>query len=136
MTASEEPSTVDTNIAIYALSFDEKADRAIVRLRESTFLSVQVLNEYAHVGRRKRRDSWATIAADLVDLYEAVPRILPIDDEANRAALRIGERYRLSFYDSLMLAVALIGGARTFYTEDMQHDLLIDGTLRIVDPFR
>jgi predicted nucleic acid-binding protein len=136
LTGSEELSTIDTNIAVYALSFDEKADYAIAHLKGSAFLSVQVLNEYANVGRRKRQDPWETIAADLVDLRDAVPRVLPIDDDANRDALRIGERYGISFYDSLMLAVALTGGARTFYSEDMQHGLVIDGTLRIVDPFR
>ena len=136
MNALPESSTIDTNVAVYALSIDEKADRAIACLRESAFLSVQVLNEFANVGRRKRGDSWDTIGADLADLRDAVPRIFPIDDVANRTALRIGERYRLSFYDSLMVAVALTGGARTLYSEDMQHGLVIDGTLRIADPFR
>ena len=136
MNGSVEPATLDTNVAIYALSTDQRTDRASAVLRNSTFLSVQVLNEYANVALRKRGDPWNLVAVHLAALRDAVPRILPIDDDANRAALRIGERYRLSFYDSLMLAVALIGGARTFYSEDMQHDLLIDGTLRIVDPFR
>ena len=136
MTAAPGPSSVDTKIAVYSLSIDEKADRAVACLKGSAFLSVQVLNEFANVGRRKRGDTWETIAADLADLRDAVPRILPIDDDANRTALRIGERYGLSFYDSLMLAVALTGGARTFYSEDMQDGLVIDGTLRIVDPFR
>ncbi len=136
MTGSAEPATLDTNIAVYALSTDHRTDRAFAVLRNSAFLSVQVLNEYANVALRKRGDTWHLISVHLAALRDAVPRILPIDDEANRAAIRIGERYRLSFYDSLMLAVALTGGARTFYSEDMQHDLLIDGTLRIVDPFR
>jgi predicted nucleic acid-binding protein len=136
LTAPAGPSTVDTNIAVYALSTDDKADRASAALRASAFLSVQVLNEFTNVGRRKRQESWDVIAADLADLRDAVPRILPIDDDANHTALRIGERYRLSFYDSLILAVALAGGARILYSEDMQHGLVIDGTLRIVDPFR
>jgi predicted nucleic acid-binding protein len=128
--------TVDTNVAVYALALGEKADRAAALLRQSDFLSIQVLNEYANVGLRKRRDSWRVVADDLAALRDVVPHILPIDDEANRAATRIGERYRLSFYDALMLAVALAGGARTIFSEDMQHGLVIDGTLRIVDPFR
>ena len=136
MTAEEAAATVDTNIAVYALSLHDKADRAAVLLRGTAFLSVQVLNEYANVGLRKRRDPWDVVAADLALLRDVVPRILPIDDEASRAAVRIGERYRLSVYDALMLAVALAGGARTLYSEDMQHGLMIDGTLRIVDPFR
>ena len=136
MTASQEPATVDTNIAVYALSTDDRADRSSALLRSSAFLSVQVLNEYANVALRKRRDPWDVVAADLIALRDIVPRILAIDDHASREALRIGERYRLSFYDALMLAVALAGDARTFYSEDMQDGLVIDGRLRIVDPFR
>jgi predicted nucleic acid-binding protein len=35
----------------------------------------------------------------------------------------------------LLLGVALLGGARTFYSEDMQHGLVIDEILRVVNPF-
>ena len=136
MTGPNGQITVDTNIAIYALSLDAKADRAAASLRAADFLSVQVLSEYANVGLRKRQDSWKVIAADLDDLRSAVPRILPIDDAAHRTAIGICERYRLSVYDALMLSVALSGGARIIYSHDMQHDLVIDGTLRVVDPFR
>ena len=136
MIKAAEPTTLDTNIAVYALSTDDRAQRASTALRGAAFLSVQVLNEFANVGLRKQGSPWDLVAAQLGALRDAVPRVLPIDDDDNRAALRIGERYRLSFYDSLMLAVALTGGARIFYSEDMQHGLVIDGTLRIVDPFR
>ena len=62
--------------------------------------------------------------------------MISLSAEHNHDALRIADRYLLSFYDSLMLAVALDGGARIIHSEDMQHGLVIDDTLRIVDPFR
>lgn len=132
----DRPVTADTNIAVYALAVDERAEIAAKALRDCAFLSVQVLNEYANVAARKRHDPWDVVAADLDALRGVVPAIIAIDDAANREAVRIAERYRLSFFDSLMLAVALSRGARTIYSEDLQHDLVIDGTLRIVDPFR
>lgn len=128
--------TLDTNVAVYALATTPKADAAATVLRSCSFLSVQVLNEYAYVGRRKRGDAWDVIADDLAALREAVPLILPVTDSANREATRIAARHRLSFYDALMLAVALSGGARTIYSEDMHHGLVIDDTLQVVDPFR
>ena len=136
MTRPDEPATVDTNIAVYALSTADKADRAAELLRGAAFLSVQVLNEYANVALRKQRDPWNVVIAHVAALRRTVPRIIAIDEHASSAALRIGERYRLSFYDALMLAVALAGEARTFYSEDLQDGLVIDGRLRIVDPFR
>jgi predicted nucleic acid-binding protein len=132
----DKPATADTNIAVYALALDEKSEIAAKALRECAFLSVQVMNEYANVAVRKRQDPWDVVAADLDALRDVVPAVIAVDDAANREAVRIAERYRLSFYDSLMLAVALSHGARTIYSEDLQHDLVIDGTLRIVDPFR
>jgi predicted nucleic acid-binding protein len=128
--------TGDTNIVVYAFSSEEKTKTAMAALKLCSFLSVQVLNEYASVSLRKRRMSRAEIEADLASLERAIPHIIPVNVAANRDALRISERYRLSFYDSLMLAVALSGGAKILYSEDMQHGLVIDDTLRIVDPFR
>jgi predicted nucleic acid-binding protein len=129
--------TLDSNVAIYA--FTEVGAKAAVAadvIGKADFISVQVLNEFAAVARAKQRRSWSEITEKVADLRSAVTRVLPIAPEANAEALRLAERYRLSFYDALMLAVALRGGARTFYSEDMQHGLVIDDTLRIVDPFR
>ncbi len=94
------------------------------------------MNEFANVTVRKRGRSWADAAWGVSRISSVVGNIRSIAPSDNAQALRIAERYRLSFYDALMLAVALAGGARTIYSEDMQHDLVIDDTLRIVDPFR
>lgn len=129
--------TLDTNIAIYA--FDDVSPKAPVArsvLASVAFVSVQVLNEFANVTVRKRRRSWADARWGVSRIQAAIPQVRAISAADNMDALRIAERYRLTFYDSLMLAAALSGGARTIYSEDMQHDLVIDGALRIVDPFR
>lgn len=136
MNGAPGPATADTNIVIYALTSSSKTEGATNVLRACQFLSVQVLNEYANVSMRKRQLSWSRISGDIEELKKAVGSVLAISDAANAEALRIAGRYRLSFYDALMLAVALAGGARTIYSEDMQHGLVIDGALRIVDPFR
>ena len=129
--------TADTNVAVYALTSDaQKARRAQASLIGSDFLSVQVLNETANVLNRKRRLVWDDILDRLSDLRELVPDIRTITDADNRAATRLAQRYRLQFYDALLIAVALANGATTLYSEDMQHGLLIDDTLRIKNPFR
>jgi len=128
--------TLDTNIAIYAFSPDnDKSLRAVEVLAFADFISVQLLNEFAHVFRRKVRLEWADIRAKITDLRETVDMVLPVTVEAHSMALRIVERYNFSLYDSLMLSVALAGGARIFYSEDMHHGLVIDDALRIVNPF-
>jgi len=128
--------TLDTNIAIYAFG-DEglKSTIAVDILAAADFASVQLLNEFANVMSRKHGRAWHEVAAKVEDIRLAVGSILPLDVASNAEALRIAARYQLNFYDALMLAVALSGGARTFYSEDMQHDMIVDDTLRIVDPF-
>lgn len=129
--------TFDSNIAVYAFTDGGAKSRiAADAIAKSDFVSVQVLNEFANVAWRKQRRSWIEIADKVADIRLAVGRVFPVGEAANTDALRIAERYHLSFYDALMLGVALAGGARTIYSEDMQHELLIEDTLRIVDPFR
>ena len=127
--------TIDTNIAFYALTRGDKADRAEAVLRTANFLSVQVLNEYAFACRRKFRRDWTEIAADIRLLRGSVSDIRAIDAFDNDNALRLAERYQLAFFDALMIAVALAHGASVLYSEDMQHGLVIDGSLTIINPF-
>lgn len=78
---------------------------------------------------------WETILVDLASLRNAAGAIKPILDESNREAMRIAARYKISFYDAVMIAVALANGATTLYSEDMHDGLLIDGKLTIINPF-
>lgn len=49
-------------------------------------------------------------------------------------ALHLKERYQFSFYDSLIVAAAVLSGCDTLYTEDLQDGQGIEG-VRIVNPF-
>ena len=135
MTAALMRATLDTNIAVYAMTQSVKQGIARTTLRECEFLSVQVLNEYANYTVRKRKRTIEEVAEDLEVLTEVVPEIASIEWLEHRNALRIAARYRLSFYDALMIAVALAHGATTLYSEDMHHGLVIEGRLTIRNPF-
>jgi len=50
-------------------------------------------------------------------------------------AIALNARYGFSYYDCLMLASALESGCSVIYTEDMKHGQVINGTLKIVNPF-
>lgn len=50
-------------------------------------------------------------------------------------AIDLHNRYKYSFWDSLILASALSSECEIVYSEDMQHDQLIEARLRIVNPF-
>jgi predicted nucleic acid-binding protein len=50
-------------------------------------------------------------------------------------AIKIKEKYKLQYYDSLILATALENNCSVLYSEDMQHKQRIENTLTIIDPF-
>ncbi len=128
--------TVDTNIVVYANLDETKSERARQVLAKADFVSVQILNEFANVMSRKYRFAWSDVTEALNDLIVLVSNVHPINRYATGEAIRLASRYKLAFYDALMLAVALEGGAQTFYSEDMQHGLVVDDELLLVDPFR
>ncbi len=49
--------------------------------------------------------------------------------------MRLAERYCLSVYDAMIAAAALTAECDTLYSEDMHDGLVIDGRVRIVNPF-
>ncbi len=125
---------VDSNIVVYSISADPRRHTAQQVLNARPETSVQGLNEFVWVARRKLKFSaeQAAEASKQVRLFlSAIHSLLPVDHEV---ALGLVIRYRLAWWDSLMLAVALRSGARTYYSED-QNGLKIEGFVTIVNPF-
>lgn len=127
--------TADTNIAFYALQQSDKTGLAEAAIAKSDFLSVQVLNEYAFASRRKLKRDWDRIGHDIELLQNWVQKICAIEREDTSRALALCKKYKLSFFDALIIAVALNNGATKLYSEDMQHGFIVDNTLTIIDPF-
>ena len=57
-----------------------------------------------------------------------------VDDHMR--SFHLAERYRLSIYDALMLAIALRANCTTFYSEDLHHGLVVEDRLTVLNPFR
>lgn len=126
---------VDTNVLLYLASGDpQRADRAEAVLAQGGTISVQVLNEIANVLRRKMRMSWPDTRVFL-GMIGALLTVKPLTMETHEKGLQLSERYGLSIYDAMIVAAALIAGCDTLLSEDMQHGLLLDDRLRIVNPF-
>ena len=131
----ETKAFIDTNILLYLLSEDSnKADRAETIVRAGGTISVQVLNELASVTHRKLAMPWVEIN-ELLSLIKSLCSIEPLTIETHDRGLFVAERYKLSVYDAMIVATALLGECKTLYSEDMQDGLLIDNQLRICNPF-
>jgi len=123
----------DTNVLLYLLSNDAKADQAEALLARGGVVSVQVLNEFASVAFRKLKMTWPEIR-EILATIRAVCEVIPVTVEIHETGLVIAERYRLSFYDSLILAAAKQAKCRMIYSEDMQDGQIIQG-VSIRNPF-
>ncbi|MGH8290427.1 MAG: PIN domain-containing protein [Steroidobacteraceae bacterium] len=125
----------DTSVLLYVLSSEnEKADRIETLLAESGVISVQVLNEFTAVAIRKL----AMPLADIREILEAVRNICrtePLTVEDHDRAVEIMERYKFSFYDSVIVASALRAACKILYTEDLQHGQVIARQLEVINPF-
>lgn len=125
----------DSNILLYLLSADEaRADAAEILVSKSGHINVQVLNEFASVATRKLDMTYAEVR-DALEPIRAICTVHALTEATHDMGLQLAERYRLSLYDAMIAAAALGAGCVTLFSEDMQDGLLIEGVLRIKNPF-
>jgi predicted nucleic acid-binding protein len=127
----------DTNILIYAvMGGDPRSVIANDALAQGGTISVQVLNEFTNVARRKYRRSWPEIIGALADIRALCSPPLPLTAATHERAVALAAAHSLAFYDALIIASALGAGCNTLLSEDMQHGQVIDGRMIIRNPFQ
>ena len=124
----------DTNILVYAFLDIAKREPALNLIASGGLISVQVLNEFTNVARRKRRREWSEIEAAISVILARFPDVVPLTADTHAAALKLARDHSLSFYDALIVAAAIEVGCDILYSEDMQHGRVIGG-LTIQNPF-
>jgi predicted nucleic acid-binding protein len=125
----------DTSVLIYAIAGDDgRSAQAESLLAAGGNLSVQVLNEFAAVARRKLNMSWKEISEALGAVRVLCEPPGPLTIAIHDAAVRIAEFYGYHIYDSLILAAALDAKCNLLYSDDMQDGQTID-SLTIRNPF-
>ncbi len=125
----------DTNIAVYAFIDDRRTAVAEALIERGCEISVQVLNEFASVARRKLGFAWSELNDARTALQRLCPAIHPVNLATHELAMTVAQRHGLAIYDSMIVASALLARCDILYSEDMQHGMIIEG-LRIENPFR
>jgi predicted nucleic acid-binding protein len=128
---------LDTNVLVYAaLSLnDPRSEPARALLARGGTLSVQVLNEFANVARRKLGRPWPEVARALAAIRTLCPPPAPITLATHEAALRLSERLGFAFYDALIVSAALDAGCAILFSEDLQDGQVVEGRLAVRNPF-
>jgi predicted nucleic acid-binding protein len=126
----------DTNVLIYAMAKnDPRAAKAEELLASGGIISVQSLNEFASVARRKLGMPWKKIKESLDLICILCSDQVPISLDTHQGALVIAEKYGYSIYDALIISAALESGCKTLYSEDLQDGQTINRQLTIRNTF-
>lgn len=125
----------DTNVVLYLVSGDvKKADLAEAALAGGGHVSVQVLNEFASVARRKAGMAWAEIG-EVLSAVRQICTVHPLLLETHDRGRALAERYGLSFYNALIVASATQARCHVLYSEDLQAGQRFDGGVVVRNPF-
>ena len=126
---------VDSNVILYLFTdAEDKKYKAYDVLVNSPTISIQVLNELSNILFKKYGLTGKEIKEHIDFLLDFV-NVSLITISTINLALDLKDKYKYSYYDSLIIATAIENNCSVLYTEDMQDGQVIEGKLKIVNPF-
>lgn len=135
---SADKTFIDTNVLIYAFTADEPEKQAVaLKYLDSCYpvISAQVLKEFSNAIIKRGNINLGSVRK----LVREISEIAVVIEEGLTlifSAYDIHERYKYSFYDSLIIAAALESQCQVLLSEHLQSGQLIDGSLRLINPFQ
>ena len=125
---------IDSNVVLYLFSSDTmKADRAESLLQSGGLISVQVLNEVASVCLRKLKMTWEDVDA-VLETLKSTCEVLPVTLASHEKAVGLAKRFQISLYEANIVATAILCGADTLFSEDLQNGMSME-SVTVVNPF-
>lgn len=134
---------LDTNILVYLFDKSEKEKQTKVKNLVANhlphtrmFVSIQVINEFINVTGKKITAPISPVQQkEIIEFINDIFIITPLVLNTTLSALEISQKYKLSFWDSLIISSALENKCSILYSEDMQNGFSIFNKIRIVNPF-
>ncbi len=131
---------LDTNILIYPFDNSNSRKQTVcsnflsqILISAEPVISTQTLGEFFNVTVRKLNFSKQDAMFEVQKLAETFP-VYEIKTENVLHAMQISKSTQFSYWDSLILAMAIDTGCSVLYTEDLNHGQEIEG-VKIVNPF-
>jgi predicted nucleic acid-binding protein len=133
---------LDTNLFVYSVTVDDpgksRLATALIRRALSTqkgVVSYQIVQEFFNLALKRfaRPMSLADCDDYLTTVFRPLLRVHS-STALYTEALAMHNRYRLSWYDSLIACAAMQAECAILYSEEMQHGQRL-GTLQIQNPF-
>jgi predicted nucleic acid-binding protein len=125
---------LDSNILVYLVGPDlKKAATAERLLRQEHTISVQVLNEFVRVARKKLKIEWGIVDEVLASVVEFCT-VVPLTLEVQMRAVEICKNHLINIFEANIVAAAELADCDILYTEDLNNGQLI-GRVGINNPF-
>ena len=119
----------DSNILIYAYSSDDVSKRNCVQKladsHDAITISTQTINEFINVMIKKKKLDYSQVTLAIDEMYKNFA-VEIIDQTTIKKAIAIATRYSYSYFDSLMISVALVSNCSILYSEDMHNKHVIE----------
>ncbi len=126
---------LDSNIIIYLVdNLHEKHDTAEMLLAEIPYINAQVLVEVGNVCKRKLCYTKHEVCELWYKLMSHC-QLASIEENTIAEAIYLTQRYDFQLFDAIIVSSALEAGCTILFSEDMQHQLVVEGKLTIINPF-
>ena len=128
---------LDTNILVYLYSDTEPRKKKLseeILSDKKCHISTQVLKEFIHITKKKYKSDWKNISLALKEITSKAI-VYTNTHQTILQACKIAEKYKYSFYDSLILTSALEIKCKKLYTEDLNSGQIIENKLEIINPY-
>lgn len=128
---------VDSNIILYAFDKDEtnyKNQIALQLIQDSPCFSSQVLSEVVNVFNRR----WKRSKEEIIGVSNFLINnctLIPVTKEDVILSHHLIKSYDFQYFDAMIVAAALNTKCKVLYSEDMQHQMVINNQLTIINPF-
>jgi len=137
---------VDSNLFIYGLVQSQQASErwksdaaqdllAGVIAQANVVVSPQIINECHYVMTRKFKLEDDRAYSLINEGILSIASLAPLSVSTYHQAFELRKAYHFSFWDSLAIASALQVGCKCFFSEDLQHQLVLQNQMTILNPF-
>ena len=135
---SELPCFIDSNIWLYVFIQRQDSKKAAIAKsiiqQNNVVISTQVINEVC-ANILKKTSFSETELQELISNFYKKYVVIDINQEIMLKSSELRKQYNFSFWDSLIVACALHINLKRLYSENMQNGLVVEKTLKIINPF-
>lgn len=127
---------LDTNVLLYLYDSSDQAKRHVSEsiIALNPIISTQVVSEFINVTKRLMKLPKKEVLFKCNRVFDR-RQIVSVDQDILDHSYYILKKYDFQIFDSIIISSTLAAGCNTLYSEDLQHNQLIEGKLNIINPF-